>query len=354
MASVSFWTPVTYQPFVPSSFGKKLLEKVENFSCWDGKKVCVIPGHEIGKSEGVIPLDEPASNTLLKTILWYTLIFPTLVFVVRVVLRSIYQFHVIQLNPVVSPPPFLGISDVQPPSPPVDDLPPATPPSQNSAPQLLKFNQKYRLSYAEVAKLWIEVPTHHGRGQDFPPTHTDWYRVFPSVNFGFSKLPAYKDSYFEYEYCQNSSRTFDIEVVRRKRNTPFFGEYGYTVPSLLTVEQTIDLKLVAIDAKTAVSVREEYIDFVFEYSYDRGDNCYSIQQFRRNREYSFIPFDRAVELKSQEMQKLELIPTEQEFGKGWMLYHSKIPEYQNSVFLIREGRYKSTCLRMMRLKFEKS
>jgi len=95
---VSFWTPVTYQSSTPS-FGKKLLEYADAYFCWEGKKVCVIPGFEKGRSEGVVPLEEQASRTLLKVFSCGTLIIPAPIFCLKLVLRSIYSFHVIQIWP---------------------------------------------------------------------------------------------------------------------------------------------------------------------------------------------------------------------------------------------------------------
>ncbi|HEY5235738.1 MAG TPA: hypothetical protein VIJ14_06140 [Rhabdochlamydiaceae bacterium] len=331
MASVGFWTPVTYLPFVPS-LGRRVLENVDAYFCRDGKKVCVIQGYERGNSEGVLPFNEQPSRTTLKVISYCTLIIPALVFIAKVVLRYIYTFHLItQTDSSPRPPPFIGCADV----PPSSSSPPTSRLPSHQTSRLLEFDRTYRLSCAETAKLFIQIP-YENRGHDLPQTQTDFYRVPPSVNIGFSQLPEYQDSYFEYEYCKSSSSgELEIEVVRKNKSSIVDPSFLLTARNL-TIEETIDLKLVPCSDGLAVSIRKEFNGFLFEYRFNAGNNTYSVKKIPAFRGYPFLPFNEGVNLRGTDIRMLGLINTETKEFNGWAVRHSSLPEYANSVLLIKE------------------
>jgi hypothetical protein len=339
MASVGLWTPVTYQPFVPPTFGKWLLENCDSYFCCNGVKVCVIPGREIGKSEGVIRFSEPVSRTALKVASYCTLIIPALVFVAKLILRTIYTFHVIVARDLLAESDnYIGGIN-----------PPSRSQIQANKPGMLEVDKLYRLSCDETAKLMIQatVPIF---GHDLPQMNTEHYSVPPGVNIGISKLEIYNDSHFEWEYKGRYSRKADkivdsyYEIVRRK-NVDGLNLLPTGKDFELTVEQVIDLKLVPIEGDFAVSMREEYNDSHFWCTFNRGRDNYTVRRIPSER--PFLPFNRAVRLDGAWMQRLNPTYAENEIGNGWRQCYLAQEEYKNFAVFVKETQGGCIVVRML-------
>ena len=97
MEKVSFFTAINFgdQPKSPT---QSLLQTVDSYFYLGGRKACVIPGHSQQGSEGTILKDNSPAFfiTAIKVISYATVILPAIMLLAKVVLRSMYTFHVIQ------------------------------------------------------------------------------------------------------------------------------------------------------------------------------------------------------------------------------------------------------------------
>lgn len=100
METLSFFKAVSFGD-QPKSCLKSFLEVVDSYFYLGGRKAYVIPGHTKNGSEGIelIQKNSPAClTTALKISSYFIVPISVLILTIKVVLRSIYRFHVIEKN----------------------------------------------------------------------------------------------------------------------------------------------------------------------------------------------------------------------------------------------------------------
>ena len=214
---------------------------------------------------------------------------------------------------------------------------------------LLVMNQIYRLLPEEVAALKIPF---HRLNHNLPQGNNSIYSI-PAVSYRLtSDLPQYQDSYFDLEfkgrYNPQNDRMEDLyyEVVRRSKDAPLldFNKYHN-----LSTDEVVDLALVPIDEKSATSLRPEYVGSIF--SCEKAMYGYSITRQECKEAYTKIPFNHGFQLTELEIIELQLTYQGESKdlvkGETWNYRISDIPEYKNSVFLVKEGKRTCTVVRML-------
>lgn len=218
----------------------------------------------------------------------------------------------------------------------------------------LVMNQLYRLTSAEVARLKITIPRLNHR---LPQGNNSIYSI-PAVRYQLtSHLPQYQDSYFDLEFKGRYNPKKDCmenmyyEVVRRLKEAPLlhFDKFHN-----LSSDEVVDLALVPIDERSAISLRPEYVGSIF--SYEKENYKYLITNHQCKGDYKKIPFNRAIKLEQQHIQALQLTyqgeTKDLVKGESWNYRTSNLLEYKNSVFLLKEGKGTCTVVRMLKPKEE--
>jgi hypothetical protein len=365
MASVNFSAAVTYEPF-HQPFIKIALEAADDLCSWSKEKMRVIPGHEMGSSEGVVECVENPSlyKTVFKAAAYATLLIPAfaiysrksasqigtscllalplIALVVKFIFRSIYKFHYLQ-HIEVSPVRYVGELQAS------EDHSRTSPPQKTTATsshkqKLLDLDRVYRLSPEKIAELRIKIKS-HPLGHNLPQQSNGHYLLPPSFHTGTSDLDEYKDSKFEVQYRGGYSKTEGrsggnyYEIVRRLK-IPFLLPAGECT---LSTDEVIALKIVPVSHDIeGYSILEEYRNCAFTCQYDPTTTRWSVTTPRFVREYPFLPFNRVVELTDVEDRKLllnreEPLVVEFEPGVRWAIYETEIAEYRDSIILVRES-----------------
>lgn len=99
MERVSFFTPVSFGDHA-KSVSQSLLEWVDDYFYFGGRKACVISGHTKEGCEGTV-LYQPAvpfQVTALKVATYATVIIPILMLIAKIVLRSLHSFYLINVR----------------------------------------------------------------------------------------------------------------------------------------------------------------------------------------------------------------------------------------------------------------
>lgn len=268
MTPISFKTAINYG-LNATCFTDTILEKVDDYFFLGGRKAQVISGVKIGDSQGTQYVDHQSSlhATVLKIVSYCTLIIPAIVLVAKVILRSIYQFHLHPSKKEVIPPPNNhapeGSPPGSPPPPDLDDKPPINPPnfpprvihSLDLDTETIPFDVPMQLSTEKVAKLYLKARialAYISPGGD----------VLPVCNTSKSELPKYEDSFFYFEKIKGSD---DYLIERKKDNglsalNPFklHHELKYNEVAIMSGEEFVKLGLDPLS---------------FEYSEE--DNCVS-------------------------------------------------------------------------------
>src|SRR3990167_3529042 len=99
MDDVGFFTPISYGS-IQRSKSQERLEAVDSYLSLSGRKAQVVPGWNIGKSEGTILIQEETSwgRTALKVLSYCTIILPLIALIAKASLRAPYHFHQIDVR----------------------------------------------------------------------------------------------------------------------------------------------------------------------------------------------------------------------------------------------------------------
>lgn len=94
--NINFCTPVKYTDHTNITFGQRTTEAIDSFFNFGGRIAVVIPGSKRKDSEEVKYEESFVSNreTIFKVIACATLIIPLIMFIAKIVMRSLYSYHV--------------------------------------------------------------------------------------------------------------------------------------------------------------------------------------------------------------------------------------------------------------------
>lgn len=357
MPSISFSRAVTYGAN-PKTCVETLLEKVDDFFFFNGRKVEVIRGFKQGKSEGVretASWRSSALQTALKIALYCTVVILLLVFIAKAILRSIHKFHIIPTSAL--PINVDGLIGALPDSPRgprrPDDINGGENNNTPSHPHL-QFDIPTKLSTENIIKLKIRqqmVLSEDGTA---------------SKGKGLSDLDEYKNSWFEVFVVDSDTfivtrRHLADDLKLNKNLLPF------DVPTKLSSEQVLKLKLkgvleqaLATDgtcshvSEKAFSDLSWYKDSFFYYKFE-GDNYVvtrkRIEDLTKGEYPSLLAVGHEVRLNDEQFRRLNLDLENAQYSEDERCMHgtSNLPEYRNSRFKWKEATHKGQpCLVMTR------
>lgn len=108
-SNISFFTPVAFEK--DRTFGQYLLEKVDGYFSLKGKRAFVISGIKSGQSYDAEMKDCQSSTlsklffTAIKIVSYLTLVIPAIMLFAKLILRSNYTFHLVEVKALSSNPP---------------------------------------------------------------------------------------------------------------------------------------------------------------------------------------------------------------------------------------------------------